>query len=35
VESHEIDRKVFGSVADLATFVEKCRAALAPGSPNG
>jgi acyl carrier protein len=35
VQSHEIDRKVFGSVADLATFVEKCRAALPPGSSNG
>jgi acyl carrier protein len=35
VQSHEIDRKVFGSVADLATFVEKCRAARAPGSANG
>ena len=35
VESHEIDRNVFGSVADLAAFVEKCRAAAAPGSPHG
>jgi acyl carrier protein len=35
VESHEIDRAVFGSVAALATFVEKCRAGPAPRSPNG
>jgi acyl carrier protein len=35
VASHDIDRKVFASVAALATFVEKCRAALAPGAPNG
>jgi acyl carrier protein len=35
VESHDIDRKVFASVSALATFVEKCRAAMAPGAPNG
>lgn len=35
VESHEIDRSVFGSVADLAAFVEKCRSEPASGLPNG
>jgi acyl carrier protein len=31
VESHEIDRSAFGSVADLAAFVEKCRSEPALG----
>jgi acyl carrier protein len=35
VESNDIDRKVFSSVAALATFVENRRAARAPGPPNG
>jgi acyl carrier protein len=35
VQSHDIDREVFASIATLAMFVEKCLAALAPGAPDG
>lgn len=34
IQSHEIDRKVFASVADLAAFVERMRVEL-PSGPNG
>ena len=35
IQSHEIDRSVFASVAHLAGFVEKCRSQPEPGLRNG
>lgn len=35
VQSHEIDRRYFESVAALAELVEKCRVTPPPGPPNG
>jgi acyl carrier protein len=34
IKSEEIDRSVFGSVAHLAAFVERCRLEPTSGAPN-
>ena len=35
VQSHELDRNVFATVATLSEFVEKCVAQVKSGSPHG